>query len=665
MTKWFKYIVLLYSYATFSQTNVFCRIDTTIPNTINMKWYFPNLIGEEGFYVHRKESTDSLWKQLTSSPVLFKSYKPSTEELKQDKELKNYLEFASKPQDLKGIALIAVLIKSFKSSCLSKYLGIWFDDKSVEHGKTYQYKIVKLNNNRVVDSAISNPISFTNYTPIEPPKEIKFIAGNKKVSFTWHPEPNRYYGVNIFRQHNDSTSSIKLTKEPIILSKTKNTNGEDIYGREFYVDLNLSANTNYLYTFEAIDFFGAPSEKSKPIRIKLKDLDPPKAPDTLYYKLSGKKVNINWKKYIKENDLAGYNIYRTVKTDTDFVKLNSTLISKDDSSYVDTVPSFGSYLCAISSVDSNLNETISNSYHIEVVDTEAPAKPKNLRIKADSTCFRLFWDKNHEQDLKGYLLYRTINKDDENTYVKITPKPISDSFYVDALSKNLKNNFLYKLIAVDESLNRSPYSEFISARMPDLIAPQDPFLKRVFLNEKKQVIIEWFLNTETDLKGYNIYRNVNSDSLNSFTKLNGKPINKSSSKYTDRYTVTGNIHTYYIEALDSAGNLSKHSNILKVYVKTTDESPVMVITNFAAKYDAKKTQVELNWKLKNESNLKSKIVYKKKQGETIFTPLSEVSDAKKLIDHDISSGEQYTYQLRIYNQVGDVVRSKNISLSIH
>lgn len=480
-------VFLMFFWGGYAQNRVICRVSPDNAKLIQLKWYCHSIVHAEGFYVYRKESSSDNWVKLTKEPVMFRSYTIPEEFLKKDKELKSYVELTSNPENIKDLALLAVLIKSFKSDAFSHYLGIRYDDVSAEKGKDYYYKVTLATAKGETDLAVSEKITFAAYSQIAAPKNISSKTGNKKVSFQWEPEPDAYFGVNIYRKTNDTGQVRKITKDPILLSKTKNKDGLETYGEVFYVDTKLKPHIRYEYVLEAVDFFGDPSKKSDPIVVQLKDLDPPKAPDALYSKVDGKKVLLHWKKKSKEDDLQGFNVYRTSKNDTDFTKINPTLIPIADSTYLDQLTQFHSYMYAVSSMDADGNESLSNPFQVEVFDDEAPAKPKNLTIESDSGQLKLKWDANVEEDLKGYLIYRTIDKNSEDTYVKITPSAIKENYFTDKLAKNTKNKFAYKIVAVDESMNRSSYSEYALARMPDVTAPNAPFLKTILQTEKAHV----------------------------------------------------------------------------------------------------------------------------------------------------------------------------------
>src|SRR4051812_34151587 len=129
------FLLLSGSFLIKSQNTVLARVSPLDNKTIEIKWYCPKIVNTEGFNVYRKENKNSEWKKLNSNPVVFKSYQIPPALLEKDKELKSYLELVSNPENIKDLALLAVLIKSFKSNEFSKYLGIRYDDTYFEQGK--------------------------------------------------------------------------------------------------------------------------------------------------------------------------------------------------------------------------------------------------------------------------------------------------------------------------------------------------------------------------------------------------------------------------------------------------------------------------------------------------------------------------------------------------
>src|SRR5690606_19237776 len=104
-----------------------------------------------------------------------------------------------------------------------------------------------------------------------------------------------------------------------------------------------------------------------------------------------------------------------------------------------------------------------------------------------------------------YRIYRTINKNDKNKFNLLNAAPIKVNSFTDKLPKNAKNKFLYFIVAVDSSYNKSEASEAVSVQMPDIIPPVKPLLKSL-TNIENSIIAEWIPNKDNDLMGYDLYR---------------------------------------------------------------------------------------------------------------------------------------------------------------
>lgn len=644
-----------------AQNNLLARLSPE-EDAIQLKWYCQPFVTIQGVFIDRMEIGSKKWERLNRHAVKQGEYRITAQERVNDEELNSYERLASDPNNLKDVALLACVIKSFKSDVFSRYLGIRYDDTTFTKGKTYLYRLVVIHEGKETQIASSDSILADHYRKSASPKNIKFRTSKRQVSFVWQPETDRYFGTDIYRRTSESTTYLKLTKTPIVLSKTRNTEGTEAYGRDFFVDQKLNPGQKYVYQFVAIDFFGDESEKSEPIEVLLKDLDAPAPPDSVYKTQKGRVVQIQWKKRIFEKDFAGYQLYRTTRNDTDFRRLSTVLIPPDNLWYTDTVPRFGSYLYKISALDTEGNEAFSNPFFLEIYDDEPPSKPSQIRLVADSGSFHLSWAPNPEEDVAGYLVYRTVNTDNPDAYVKITPTPIVETFFEERQPKHTRNKFLYKVVAVDQSMNKSFYSDAAQARLPDVTAPAAPFLRTVYHTNKGHVSVEWLMNTEIDLAGYRLFRKLTNDTSSKFELVHTKLISISMNRYVDRYTEPGERYSYCLQALDSSGNSSTLSNIITLQREAeTGEGPL--IKSCEAKYRRKRKQVILKWRVTNEENVKGVVVYKKQRSDLNFSPITGLINEMTYCDRDVVPSHRYEYQLRVYNNQGDVVRSQKMEIN--
>ena len=93
------------------------------------------------------------------------------------------------------------------------------------------------------------------------------------------------------------------------------------------------------------------------------------------------------------------------------------------------------------------------------IEFAAPAAPANLTATANATSVRLDWTANAEADLSGYTVFRT---DSAGKNYNTIARDVKTSSFVDNTVTSGKQ-YYYTVKAVDNSLNRSAYSNETSA----------------------------------------------------------------------------------------------------------------------------------------------------------------------------------------------------------
>jgi hypothetical protein len=93
------------------------------------------------------------------------------------------------------------------------------------------------------------------------------------------------------------------------------------------------------------------------------------------------------------------------------------------------------------------------------VEFVAPVAPTNLIATANATSIRLDWAANAETDLAGYTVYRSDSTG--GTYNTIA-RNVTTTAFVDNTTI-AGNTYYYKIRAIDKALNRSPYSNEVTA----------------------------------------------------------------------------------------------------------------------------------------------------------------------------------------------------------
>jgi fibronectin type 3 domain-containing protein len=622
--------------------------------TISIKWYSQELYYPDGINIYRKEN-QSDWIKLNKNPVKKLDSLPKSE-FSKDPDLVFFVPLINeaKKENLKGLFLINVLVKSFQSEIFSRFLGIQYEDSTVERGKTYCYKIAMIKGATELTIGESAIIQAGRESIEEPITNIQAKADTHKVKLRWKPEDQRFYAVNIYRSSDEIWK--RVNNIPVMVSRTKDSLGRLQYPSIFFIDDSLKPGT-YHYQLSGIDFFGKESKRSESFMAEVKDLIPPPPPENLNDSINNLDVILSWTNP-ESDDIVSLNIYRSIKSAGSFVKLNLKPLSANTSIYKDIVPHPGPYYYYISSVDLGNNESACSPIFTQVYDIIPPAQPLGLSAKADTGKINLHWQKNEEADLSGYLVYRTINRDEKNNFILLNSDPIPDPYFTDRLPKNARNGFLYKVIAIDSSFNKSQASEVVSAAMPDVISPVKPYIKSL-TNGENYILIKWLPNKDEDLKGYNIYR---ADDHGVFSQINRILVVSSRDNFVDPEIEAGKNYYYYLTAVDSTGNQSKSSNVLKGF---NHFSPIKSgPTNLKVTYRDKKKDIFLSWKQESIQSIKGFVIYREENGSTQMLPLSAITESNEFYDSNIKSGTIYHYQIRAYDKSGSIMKSEIVKIFI-
>jgi len=621
---------------------------------IQVKWIYYELYHPDGFNIYRKEGAGE-YQKLNSSPIKFNDNLGFSFD-KEEQDLVSAMKKLSHAE-MKGSMIRAfILIKSIYNNELAETMGIYFHDQTAQKGKKYQYKIY--GGNSVL--AESELIKCNNYEPIAPPKTPLSYRTKKNISLNWMPELYRYYGVEVYRSNSGSDQFDNKTKEgPIALQPTDAEKYAESV--KYFLDTAISNDDSYVYQLKAIDYFGQSSDFGEPIVVPAQDFDPPEAPYELKVRPSSvnQSATLQWKS-IDEVDLAGYNIYYSRTLQGEFVKLNKESLPKEETQFEHKGIEVGGHFYAVSSVDLAGNESASNIVTTETKDRVPPEAPKGFKAKAESGQITLSWNSNSESDLKGYIIEKTLNDSNllDNSYVVVNANPITETTFTEKLSKNIRNEFVYRVIAIDTSYNRSLPSVNSLAQMPDVIPPKKPVLKNLEKTEKGNKV-EWLKNVDMDLAGYNLFKEVKGDS-STRVKVNINMIPKNISSYVDRTFEEGVSYTYFIKAIDLTGNQSEISEGFTIQSAKKNYSE-LTLDVLKSSYNEKKKLIQIVWSAPKGVDMRGYVVYQKdKYG--VLKPVSGLSNyleysIKKEITQDAEE-----FEIRGYTIQGDIIKSKKISV---
>lgn len=227
----------------------------------------------------------------------------------------------------------------------------WSDD-NLKYGHTYGYRI------RVVSErgGVSQPSDEVRVTPSMPlaiPQRVKADGVDNYALVTWESVTTRlngipaagFIGYNIYRGNESGRhDELPLNKEPVAATSYKDASA--LNGRTYY------------YVVRSVDRVAPPWQES-PDSIESaaspRDMTPPDKPSKLTAVPGVDRVFLTWNEN-KERDLAGYHVYRSIRSGKDRDRLTDKPLNR--TTYSDTTVKAGvTYYYVITAVDTSGNES--------------------------------------------------------------------------------------------------------------------------------------------------------------------------------------------------------------------------------------------------------------------------------------------------------------------
>ena len=391
---------------------------------------------------------------------------------------------------------------------------------------------------------------------------------------------------------------------------------ETTAGTSFTVS-NLDAATQYTFSVEAFDATGNISEKISVLAITT-DETAPSAPTNLVAVPDETSVALFWDASTDNVAVAGYNIY-----------LNGVLVeSTTATSYSITGLDVATgYSLSIEAFDSAQNVSEKSRIVVATTDNTPPSIPEIISALPGETIVELNWTASVDNDgIAGYNIYL------EDVLVGSS----TDAAYT-ATNLNPATQYVFSVEAFDKSGNKSGKA-IVTTYTTDQTPPTPP--TRIVANiYSTTIILSWTESTDNvEVVAYNIYHN---DVFIGTSATNN---------YTVNDVEEATVHTFSIQAVDAAGNISEATSIT---LSTTDETAPSAPSNLSAQ--AAENAVTLSW---TESTDNVAVA-----GYRIFNgyELIETTVGTSFNISNLDAATQYTFSVEAFDAAGNV--SEKVSVS--
>lgn len=434
---------------------------------------------------------------------------------------------------------------------------------------------------------------------------------------------------------------------------------------QFYTDKLPNTNQKFYYRVRGIDAFGEMSKYSKVVSAKGINPIVNRAPRNVKVVRTGKGTfKISWDKPKKEGTLKGYAILVKHSLGEEDKLLKQELIPLATTEFIHTGVKEGELnIYSVVSVDERgkFYKAIGKVGYEK--DKTPPAVPKGLYASFDKTGMSLItWDKNKEDDIKGYKVYIRYHIGDD--WIQITNLPVKDPYLFDIRElKTLTRKVYYSVVAVDYSDNHSDFSKGVEAVLPDIVPPVAPVTESYKLYDGVLKVV-YIASSSNDVKAHHLYRKEKGSDWKLLKSFDLSQINNGKIYITQDNIARNVNYIYALQAEDLSGLKSKMSDHLPIVIRGVE--PENIDIKLSAKFEGKNNNVVFAW---NKPLLKHHkkyhfVLYKKEEGKDWKMVNSFGQNKLSGVDYKIKKGKEYAYKIAVFVKGTEMTISKPISVKI-
>jgi len=502
-----------------------------------------------------------------------------------------------------------------------------FMDNTVSLGTLYFYKI------RAVDSK-SSYSSYSDSMGLKPrivpiPDSSQFVyatmlrtgATNGQIYLQWkraNIADTNIKGYHIYGYDDD-------VQKYVLIHNDKNVNDTSFVRSG--VNTIDSAHHFYVAAYNSCDIEGPPSEKTKPINLRV---------------LNGNLFEyVHWRKYWGDS-VMGYSLHKSNDGGTPYIVKK---LARLDSSYLDTNVYCGhTYTYMVSGQLRNGKTTNSDSFTVAAFDTTPPPPTRILVATVSATSkttgqIQLSFRGNNDKNRSGYNIYRASS----NGYFSLAYSLANTTHglitWMDVLGLNtVDSTYRYYVAAMDSCNNQAlplDTHQVVHLKMK----AYNQFIKLKWTSYKGWKNWKYQLLKKEGAGGWYVFNTVGKDTLS----------------FIDSNVYCHQVYAYMILATDALGSYLSYSNESKDTGINTLPPVVKPIQRATViKTSTTKGKVNVSWNRSPSKNIEFYNVYRSEDGKN-WTEVSHLNPRLNLTDSGFNTYSQpYYYKIQPVDSCGNL-----------
>lgn len=357
-----------------------------------------------------------------------------------------------------------------------------FRDQGLANGVTYLYLITALNqagaeSERSVQLSVTTPAATAGLTA---------VSGKvRRILLSWQAHP--FAGVTGYRIQRATVKEGPYQELTTINDRMQTT----------YTDTNLADKASYWYRIVAFSKEQGTGGPSPEVTATTRDL-PPTPVKLTAGQGEPRRVTLTWESTaVADDELTGFHLYRGDASQDKLVKIADVPADKrsyrDDAGPLKDATAYAYVIAAV-----NAGGAVSPlSNRVTAVTKPVPAAPQGVQASSgEPRRITVRWDKNPEQDVAEYHLYR---QQGDGGFKLL--KQTADTQLVDSELKD-GTTYQYQVQTVDRDRLVGPLSVAVKGTTKPLPAP----VTGLQVKDRASRLITWNAVGQPDIKRYHIYK---------------------------------------------------------------------------------------------------------------------------------------------------------------